>query len=183
VIERGRRPTGSELEISRARVAGGSEFWRNEERGRHSGAEKIRRCAGRTAVMRLFAERRERVSGDGPGPGQERGGTRGGGNNGKIPKAKVAGSQIISGRESRNLRGFVGGDESGCGTNSRGGGLAVFQRMLFSREPHASTGLGGSAEFMERRNNYRVVNIILWDKNYQNQICAVEEFANSVIRH
>jgi hypothetical protein len=112
---------GSELEISPARGAGESEFRRNEECGRYSGAEKIRACAGQTAVMRLVAGHSERVSGDGPGPGHEQVGTRGEGNNGKIPKAKVAGSQIISGRESRNLREFIGGDGADCETNSRGG--------------------------------------------------------------
>jgi hypothetical protein len=173
---------GSELEISPAGVAGESEFRRNEECGRHSRAEKIRACAGQTAVMRLVAGHSERFSGNGPGPGHEQVDARGGGNNGKFAKAKVAGSQIISGRESRNLREFIGGDEAGCETNSRGG-LAVFRRMLFSREPHASTGLGGSAEFVERRIIYLIDSIVMWNRDYQNQIWVVEEFANSVIRH
>ena len=173
---------GSELEISPARVAGGSEFRRNEECGRYSGAEKIRACAGQTAVMRLVAGHSERFSGNGPAPAPEQVDARGGGSNGKLPKAKVAGSQIISGRESRNLREFIGGDGAGCETNSRGG-LAVFRRVLFSREPRASTGLGGSAEFVERRIIYRIGNIVLWNRDYQNQIWVVEEFANSVIRH
>jgi len=151
----------SDLEISRAPMAGGSEFRRNEECGRQSRAEKIQANAGQPSVMRLVAERRERVSEDGSGQGHEQGHARGGGNNGKLPKAKVAGSPIISGRESRNLRGFIGGDEPSWETNSRGG-LGVFRRDLSSRRLHVNTGVGRCAGVMERGSQNRRVEFYFW---------------------
>ncbi len=151
----------SEPEISRAPMAGGPEFRRNEGCGRKARAEKIHANTGQTSVMGLVAVRRERVSEDGSGQGQEQGDARGGGNYGKLPKAKVEGSPIISGRESRNLRGLIGGAEPSCETNSREG-LAVFRRDLFSRRLHANTGVGGRAGFMERRSQYRRVQLSFW---------------------